>query len=97
MATNDSNETTPADESPDKIAKLEAQINDYKMLLADMQNSTRRLKEDADKQKKYFAEPLASDVLSLLDNLQRASDTAIEVLRIFHGARNITPDMFTGV
>ena len=77
MATNDSNQTAPADEMPDKIAKLEAQINDYKMLLADMQNSTRRLKEDSDKQKKYFAEPLASDVLSLLDNLQRTSDTAI--------------------
>lgn len=27
----------------------------------------------------------------------RATDTAIEVLRIFHGARNITPDTFAGV
>lgn len=59
-----------------KVEKLEAQVNDYKLLLADMQNSTRRLNEDAARQKKYFAEPLARDVLGVLDNLERASEAA---------------------
>ena len=59
-----------------KVEKLEAQVNDYKMLLADMQNSTRRLNEDAARQKKYSAEPLARDILGVLDNLERAADAA---------------------
>jgi molecular chaperone GrpE len=59
-----------------KVEKLEAQVHDYKLLLADMQTSARRLNEDAARQKKYFAEPLAKDVLGLLDNLERATEAA---------------------
>jgi molecular chaperone GrpE len=59
-----------------KVEKLEAQVNDYKLLLADMQNSMRRLNDDSNRQKKYFAEPLARDVLSILDNLERANEAA---------------------
>jgi molecular chaperone GrpE len=60
----------------DAVAKLEAQLADYKMLVADLQTSARRLNEDAAKQRKYFAEPLARDVLGLLDNLERTSEAA---------------------
>ena len=59
-----------------KVEKLEAQINDYKLLLADVQNSSRRLKEDADRQRKYAAESFAKDVLGVLDNLERAAAAA---------------------
>lgn len=60
----------------DKVAKLEAQLNDYKLLVADLQTSARRLNDDAARQRKYFAEPFARDVLSLLDNLERTADAA---------------------
>lgn len=59
-----------------KVEKLEAQVNDYKLLLADMQNSVRRLNDDTARQKKYFVEPLARDILGVLDNLERAADAA---------------------
>ncbi|MCU0703530.1 MAG: nucleotide exchange factor GrpE [Fimbriiglobus sp.] len=68
--------SAPADESAAKVAKLEAQLHDYKLLVADLQTSARRLNEDAAKQRKYFAEPLALDVLGLLDNLERATEAA---------------------
>jgi molecular chaperone GrpE len=69
--------TAPVDEAVAKIEHLERQVADYKLLMADMQNSTRRLKEDSDRQKKYFAEPLARDVLAIIDNLERARDAAV--------------------
>lgn len=59
-----------------KVEKLEAQINDYKLLLADLQTSLRRVTEDADRQKKFYPEPLARDVLGVLDNLDRATAAA---------------------
>jgi molecular chaperone GrpE len=74
-------DNAPASPAPDllaqaKVEKLEAQINDYKLLLADLQTSMRRLTEDADRQKKYYPEPLARDVLGVLDNLDRATAAA---------------------
>ena len=78
--------TDPADAQPvdltsapadaDRVAKLEAQLHDYKLLIADLQTSARRLNDDAARQRKYFAEPFARDVLSLLDNLERSADAA---------------------
>ncbi len=65
---------TPAE--ADKVAKLEAQLHDYKLLIADLQTSARRLNDDAAKQRKYFAEPFARDVLSMLDNLERSAEAA---------------------
>ena len=61
--------TAPVDETANKIEQLERQVSDYKLLLADVQNSSRRLKEDADRQKKYSSESLARDVLAIIDNL----------------------------
>ncbi len=59
-----------------QVEQLEAQVNNYKLALADMQNSTKRLKDDAERQKKYAAEGMARDVLGLLDNLERAGQAA---------------------
>lgn len=59
-----------------KIDQMERQADDYKRLIADLQTSMRRLTQDADRQKKYFTEPLARDLLMGLDNLERAVDAA---------------------
>ena len=56
-----------------KVDQLDRQVNDYKLLLAEMTTSGRRLREDADKQKKYAAEPVARDLLAVIDNLERAA------------------------
>lgn len=55
-----------------KVDQLEKQVNDYKLLLAEVQTSSRRLRDDADKQKKYAAEPVYRDLLAVIDNLDRA-------------------------
>jgi molecular chaperone GrpE len=67
---------TAAPPDAGRLAQLEAQLADYKLLVADLQTSARRLNDDAAKQRKYFAESLARDVLGLLDNLERATDAA---------------------
>ena len=56
--------------------QLDRQVNDYKLLLAEMQTSGRRLREDAEKQRKYAAEPVVRDLLAVLDNLDRAAAEA---------------------
>ena len=55
-----------------KVDQLDKQVTDYKLLLAEMQTSGRRLREDADKQKKYAVEPVVRDLLAVIDNLERA-------------------------
>ena len=75
-----------ATESPDfppidvaaqaKVDQLDRQVADYKLLVAELQTSLRRLTQDADRQRKYAAEPLARDLLTGLDNLGRAADAA---------------------
>ncbi len=59
-----------------KVDQLDKQVNDYKLLLAEMQTSSRRLREDADKQKKYVSEPVVRDLLAVIDTLERASTEA---------------------
>jgi molecular chaperone GrpE len=54
------------------LDKAQRQIADYKSLIADFDNSRKRLIQDADRQRKYAHEPLAKDVLSAIDNLDRA-------------------------
>lgn len=68
--------TASAPPDAGKVAQLETQLNDYKLLVADLQTSARRLREDADKQRKYASEGFARDVLGLLDNLDRATEAA---------------------
>ena len=64
--------TDPLDVALTRIGELETQVADYKLLLADVQNSTRRLREDADRQRKYASEPVMKDLLGAFDNLDRA-------------------------
>lgn len=59
-----------------KITQLEKQISDYKLLVAELQTSMRRLQESARHDRKYAHEPLARDLLGSLDNLDRALDAA---------------------
>lgn len=46
--------TDPLDVALTRIGELETQVADYKLLLADVQNSTRRLREDADLSKEFI-------------------------------------------
>lgn len=63
-----------ADASAAKVAGLEKQIHDYKLLVAELQTSMRRVQESARQERKYAHEPLAKDLLGALDNLDRALD-----------------------
>lgn len=70
-------DTAPAaDANAAKLTQLEKQNNDYKLLVAEMQTSMRRLQESARQERKYAHEPLARDLLAALDNLDRALEAA---------------------
>lgn len=67
------NATTPSQVALQaRVDQLEQQAADYKLLLAEMQTSGRRLRDDSDKQRKYAAEPVFRDLLAVIDNLDRA-------------------------
>jgi molecular chaperone GrpE len=55
-----------------RVDQLEKQASDYKLLIADFENSRKRLLADSERQRKYAAEGLVKDLLSGLDNLDRA-------------------------
>jgi molecular chaperone GrpE len=80
----DETDTTPEPPPLDPVAlqarvdQLEKQAADYKALIADFDNARRRLAQDADRQRKYAAEPLAKDLLTALDNLDRAVQAATQ-------------------
>jgi len=71
-------EDTPADVAAltAKVAQLEKQTSDYKLLIADFENSRKRLAQDAERQRKYAAEPIVRDLIGVIDNLERATDAA---------------------
>jgi molecular chaperone GrpE len=66
----------PTDPMVAELEKAQRQIADYKSLVADFDNSRKRLVQDAERQRKYAHEPLARDLLTALDNLDRAVDAA---------------------
>jgi molecular chaperone GrpE len=55
-----------------RIDQLERQISDYKLLIADFDNSRKRLTQDAERQRKYAHEPMAKDLLTVIDTLEWA-------------------------
>ena len=59
-----------------KVDQLEKQNSDYKLLVADMQTSVRRVRDDAERQRKFAAEPFVRDLLAALDNLDWAAKAA---------------------
>lgn len=77
-----SDSTDPIPEPLDAVAmqarldQLEKQVADYKSLIADFENARKRLTQDADRQRRYAAEPLVRDLLGGLDNLDRAVEAA---------------------
>lgn len=80
--TSDATATPPAPDAPELAAtraKLEAtelELNNYKLKLADFDNTRKRLLRDAETDRKYASEALVRDLLPALDNLDRALDAA---------------------
>jgi molecular chaperone GrpE len=69
--------TVDAAELRAKLDQLEQQVADYKLLIADFENARRRQLQDAERQRKYAQEPLARDLLTGIDNLERAVEAAL--------------------
>ena len=59
-----------------KLSATEQELNNYKLKLADFDNARKRMLRDLEVERKYSTEPLARDLLSALDNLDRALDAA---------------------
>src|SRR5579871_4529618 len=59
-----------------KLDATEQELNNYKLELADFDNARKRLLRDAEVERRYAIEPLARDLLTALDNLDRALDAA---------------------
>lgn len=59
-----------------KLEAAERDLSNYKLRLADYENARRRLLQSAETEKKYASEGLAKDLLTALDNLDRALDAA---------------------
>src|SRR3954466_10278827 len=74
---NDPVDLAPAETAlRDQLAAAERQVADYKSLVADFDNARKRLAQDAARERKYAAEPIARDLLGALDNLDRTLDAA---------------------
>jgi molecular chaperone GrpE len=59
-----------------KLAATEQELNNYKLKLADFDNTRKRMFRDLEIERKYATEGLARDLLSALDNLDRALEAA---------------------
>ena len=55
-----------------KLDATEQELGNYKLRLADFENARKRLLRDSETQKKYATESLVRDLLTALDNLERA-------------------------
>jgi molecular chaperone GrpE len=55
-----------------KLEAAEAELNNYKLRLADFDNARKRLLRDAETDRKYAAEAVLKDLLPALDTLDRA-------------------------
>lgn len=72
----DLNAAGEADDLRTKLAAAEQDLANHKLQLAEYVNARKRLLQATEVEKKYFAEPIAKDLLSALDNLDRALDAA---------------------
>lgn len=64
--------TEPLDAVRARLDATEQELSNYKLRLADFENARKRLLRDSEVQKKYATESLARDLLTALDNLDRA-------------------------
>jgi molecular chaperone GrpE len=67
---------TEIDSVRSKLDATEKELNNYKLRLADFENARKRLLRDAETERKYAIEPMARDLLAVLDNLDRALEAA---------------------
>ncbi len=65
-----------ADELRAKLEVAERDLANHKLQLAEYVNARKRLLQAAEVEKKYFAESLAKDLLTALDNLDRALEAS---------------------
>jgi len=78
------------DQLRQKCAQLEKQASDYKSLIADFENSRKRLAQDAERERKYQGERIFRDLLPVMDNLDfavRAAEQVQETSQIFAGVK----------
>ena len=59
-----------------KLAATEQDLHNHKLQLSEYVNARKRLLRDVETEKKYAIEPLARDLLTPLDNLDRALQAA---------------------
>ena len=59
-----------------KLDATEQELNNYRLRLADFENARKRLLRDSEIERKYAIEPLARDLVAVLDNLDRALGAA---------------------
>lgn len=59
-----------------KLEATERDLNNHKLQLAEYVNARKRLLQSAEIEKKFAHEPLVKDLLTALDNLDRALDAA---------------------
>jgi molecular chaperone GrpE len=59
-----------------KLAAVEQDLHNHKLQLADHVNARKRLLRDVETERKYAVEPLARELLTVLDNLDRALEAA---------------------
>lgn len=70
-------EETSQGDWPARVAELEAQVKDTQLRAqAEIQNIQRRAERDADNARKYALEKFAGSLLEVVDNLERALDSA---------------------
>lgn len=65
-------ESTPADEIAELKAEVEAAEDRYLRLQAELQNMRRRHQKDREDDRKFRAQSLATDLVPVIDNLERA-------------------------
>ncbi|HJZ53461.1 MAG TPA: nucleotide exchange factor GrpE [Gemmataceae bacterium] len=69
-------DTTELDAVRAKLEATEQDLNNHRLRLADYENARKRLLRDLEVEKKYATELLAKDLLTALDNLDRALEVA---------------------
>lgn len=77
---NDSFTSTETDEAQQRIATLEYQLADANSRIlkaqAELENFRKRVRREQEEELRYAALPLARDLLSVVDNLERAMQSA---------------------
>lgn len=84
-----------------KINTLEAKLNDFKETLvrnqAEMENIRRRSEKDVQDAKKFGPKPLASELLPVMDNLERSLEHKSGDIEAIHTGVELTLKLLQGV